>query len=129
MPSHKITFPRSSWSTRFSESLFAGLYSTHPGKSIKGVPICKVTGRAVGIEVSGGTKYSGILLICKLETIFISLIPISKKAFYWNQCFKKTFKWIDKYEMELNNWDKASKESIAVAVCNGAVYEPELKTK
>ena len=23
----------------------------------------------------------------------------------------------------------ASKESIAVAVCNGAVYEPELKTK
>ena len=26
-------------------------------------------------------------------------------------------------------WDKASKESIAVAVCNGAVYEPELKTK
>ena len=30
---------------------------------------------------------------------------------------------------ELKNWDKASKESIAVAVCNGAVYEPELKTK
>ena len=24
---------------------------------------------------------------------------------------------------------KSSKESIAVAVCNGAVYEPELKTK
>ena len=41
----------------------------------------------------------------------------------------KTFKWIYKYEMELKNWDKASKESIAVAVCNGAVYEPELKTK
>ena len=34
-----------------------------------------------------------------------------------------------KNEMELKNWDKASKESIAVAVCNGAVYEPELKTK
>ena len=29
--------------------------------------------------------------------------------------------------MELKNWDKASKESIAVAVCNGAVYETELK--
>ena len=28
-----------------------------------------------------------------------------------------------------NFWDKVSKESIAVAVCNGAVYEPELKTK
>ena len=61
--------------------------------------------------------------------IFFSLLPISKKAFYWNQCFKKTSQWIDKYEMKLKNWDKASKESIAVAVCNGAVYEPKLKTK
>ena len=46
-----------------------------------------------------------------------------------SRVLKKTFKWIDKYEMELKNWDKASKERIAVAVCNGAVYEPELKTK
>ena len=30
---------------------------------------------------------------------------------------------------ELKNWDKASKESIAVAVCNGAVYEPKFKRK
>ena len=29
--------------------------------------------------------------------------------------------------MELKNWDKASKVSIAVAVCNGAVYEPKFK--
>ncbi len=43
--------------------------------------------------------------------------------------FKKTTQWIDKKDKELKNWDKASKESIAVAVCNGAVYEPELKTK
>ena len=42
---------------------------------------------------------------------------------------QKTFQWIDKNEMELKNWDKASKESIAVAVCNGAVYEPEVKAK
>ena len=73
-------------------------------------------------------KYCVITSTTAIVLIFISLIPISKKAFYWNQCFKKTFKWIDKYEMELKNWDKASKESIAVAVCNGAVYEPELKT-
>ena len=59
--------------------------------------------------------------------IFISLLPVSKKAFYWNKCFKKTFQWIDKNEMELKNWDKASKESISVAVCNGAVYEPKLE--
>jgi len=74
-------------------------------------------------------KYSVITSTIAILLIFISLIPISKKAFYWNQCFKKTFQWIDKYDTELKKWDKASKESIAVAVCNGAVYEPELKTK
>ena len=74
-------------------------------------------------------KYCVITSTAAIVLIFISLIPISKKALYWNQCFKKTFQWIDKNEMELKNWDKASKESIAVAVCNGAVYEPELKTK
>jgi len=31
--------------------------------------------------------------------------------------------------MELKNWDKTSKETIEVGVCNVAVYEPELKTK
>ena len=31
--------------------------------------------------------------------------------------------------MELRNWDKASKESVAVAVCNGAVYEPKVDMK
>ena len=74
-------------------------------------------------------KYCVISSTTAIVLIFISLIHISKKAFYWNQCFKKTFQWIVKYEMELKSWDKASKESIAVAVCNGAVYEPELKTK
>ena len=29
--------------------------------------------------------------------------------------------------MGLKNWDKVSKESISVAVCNGAIYEPKLK--
>ena len=74
-------------------------------------------------------KYCVITSTTAIVLIFISLMPISKKAFYWNQCSKKTFQWIDKYEMELKSWDKASKESIAVAICNGAVYETELKTK
>jgi len=72
-------------------------------------------------------KYCVISSTTAIILIFISLIPISKKAFYWNQCFKKTAQWIDKKEKELQNWDKASKESIAVAVCNGAVYEPKSK--
>tara|TARA_B000000532_G_scaffold218886_1_gene192478 strand:- start:243 stop:497 length:255 start_codon:yes stop_codon:yes gene_type:complete len=74
-------------------------------------------------------KYCIITSTTTIVFIFISLIPISKKAFYWNQCLKKTYEWLDKYEEGLKDWDKASKESIAVAVCNGAVYEPELKTK
>ena len=73
-------------------------------------------------------KYCVITSTTALVFIFISLIPISRKALYWNKCFKKTFQWIDKNEMELKNWDRASKEIIAVAVCNGAVYETEIKT-
>ena len=80
-------------------------------------------------KISNIIKYCVITSTALLGLIFISLIPISKKAYYWNQCFKKTFQWIDKNEIEFKNWDKESKESIAVAVCNGAVYEPELKTK
>ena len=74
-------------------------------------------------------KYSVITSTTAIVLIFISLIPVSKNAFYWNKCFKKTFQWIDNNEMELKNWDKASKESIAVAVCNGAVYEPKFIKK
>ena len=74
-------------------------------------------------------KYCVITSTTAIVFIFISLIPVSKKAIYWNQCIKKTFQWIEKYEIELNNWDKASKESIAVAVCNGAVYEPKVEMK
>ena len=74
-------------------------------------------------------KYCVITSTASIVLIFISLIPVSKKAFYWNQCFKKTFRWIDTKNMELKNWDKASKESIAVSVCNGAVYESKTKRK
>ena len=77
------------------------------------------------LKSSNIIKYCVITSTTSIILIFISLIPISKNAFYWNQCFKKTFQWIDKYEMELKNWDKASKENIAVAICNGAVYEPK----
>ena len=72
-------------------------------------------------------KYYVISSSTALVLIFIFLIPVSKKSFYWNKCFKKTYQWIDKNEMELKNLDRASKESISVAVCNGAVYEPTLK--
>ena len=74
-------------------------------------------------------KYCLITSTTTLVLIFISLIPVSKKSFYWNQCLKKTYEWIDENKIELKNWDKASKKSIAVAVCNGAVYEPKIEMK
>lgn len=74
-------------------------------------------------------KYCIISSTTAILLIFISLIPISQKAIYWNQCFSKTYKWLDKYEKELKNWEKKSKQAIAVAVCNGAVYKPEFKRK
>ena len=72
-------------------------------------------------------KYCIITSTTALVLIFISLLPISMKSLYWNQCLTKTYQWLDKFEDGLKDWDKASKESIAVAVCNGAVYEPTLK--
>ncbi len=72
-------------------------------------------------------KYCVITSTTSLVLILISLIPVSKKSFYWNQCLNKTYQWIDENEIKLRNWDKASKASIAVAICNGAVYEPKFK--
>ena len=74
-------------------------------------------------------KYCLIISTASIVFIFISLITVSKQALYWNQCFKKTYQWIDKKDIGLKNWNKSSKESIAVAVCNGAVYEPKTKSK
>ena len=74
-------------------------------------------------------KYCVITSSSLICLIFISLIPVSKSAYYWNQGLKKTYQWIDKNELELKNWDKVSKESIPVAICNGAVYEPKFNTK
>ena len=70
-------------------------------------------------------KYCVISSTVAIFIIAISLIPISRKATYWNRCLKKTVIWINKNEKDLKGWDKLAKESLAVAVCNGAVYEPK----
>ena len=59
--------------------------------------------------------------------IAITLIPVSRKAAYWNRCLDKTVSWFNEKENDFKGWDKASIESIAVAVCNGAVYEPKIE--
>ena len=80
-------------------------------------------------KISNVIKYCAITSTAAIVLIAFSLIPVSRKALYWNSCLNKTVSWFDEKENDFKGWDKASKESIAVAVCNGAVYEPELKTK
>ena len=74
-------------------------------------------------------KYCVITSTAAIVLIAISLIPVSKKSVYWNRCVDKTMRWLNSKEYDLKGWDKASKESIAVAICNGAVYEPKVKRK
>ena len=74
-------------------------------------------------------KYCVITSTASLVLITIFLIPVSRKAAYWNRCLDKTVRWFNEKENDLRGWDKESKESIAVGVCNGAVYEPKVKVK
>ena len=74
-------------------------------------------------------KYCVITSTAAIFLIAITLIPVSKKASYWNRCVDKTVRWINEKEIDLKGWDKEAKESLAVAVCNGAVYEPKLQIK
>ena len=61
--------------------------------------------------------------------IAIELIPVSRQAAYWNRCLDNTVKFIETDVRQLKGWDKKAKESLAVGLCNGAVYEPKLKTE
>ena len=74
-------------------------------------------------------KYCVVTSTAAIVLIAISLIPISRKAAYWNLCLNRTVRWINEKEEDLKGWDKKAKESLAVAVCNGAVYEPKVEMK
>ncbi len=63
-----------------------------------------------------------------VSCIAIELIPVSRRAAYWNRCLDSTLGWIDQAP-DLKRWEKKAKESLAVGVCNGAVYEPKIKTQ
>ena len=62
-----------------------------------------------------------------VSCIAIELIPVSRQADYWNRCLDNTVAWANE-SSELSKWDQKAKESLGVGVCNGAVYEPKLKT-
>ena len=65
----------------------------------------------------------------EIKNISINLVPSKKQSQRWNNCFENTTLWINKKEKDLEELDKAAKDSLAVAVCNGAVYEPIPKMK
>ena len=64
-----------------------------------------------------------------VSCIAFELIPISRQAAYWNRCLDNTVKFLENDVRQLEGWDKKAKESLAVGLCNGAVYEPTIKTK
>tara|TARA_B100000214_G_C23482450_1_gene407742 strand:- start:228 stop:470 length:243 start_codon:yes stop_codon:yes gene_type:complete len=68
------------------------------------------------------------LIALSSTCIAIELVPISRQSAYWNRCFDNTVYWI-KEKQSFNSWNKKAKESLAVGICNGAVYEPKLKTQ
>ena len=65
----------------------------------------------------------------EIKNVSIDLVPLKKQSQSWNKCFKNTALWFNKKEENLSKLDKATKESLAVALCNGAVYEPTPKMK
>ena len=74
-------------------------------------------------------KYCVITSTTTIVLIAIFLIPVARRAAYWNRCIDQTVRWINEKEKDLKGWNKQAKESLAVAVCNGAVYEPKIITK
>ncbi len=71
--------------------------------------------------------FSGLIALA-VSCIAIELVPVSRQASYWNRCLDSTVVWINE-QSGFNQWSPKAKESLAVGVCNGAVYEPTLKTQ
>ena len=67
------------------------------------------------------------LFVFSFTTVSIQLIPLSKQAFSWNRCLKKTSASLNQVKA-VQNMDDQSKEVLSVMICNGAVFEPKIKT-
>ena len=68
----------------------------------------------------------GLIFVC-LTTVSIQLIPLSRQASSWNRCLKKTSASLSQIKA-FEQIDDQSKEVISVMICNGAVFEPKMKT-
>ena len=67
-------------------------------------------------------KFCIFLSTTSLVFISITMIPVAKRALYWNNCLNNTVRWINENEKDIEGWDQEAKETLSVAVCNGAVY-------
>ena len=70
--------------------------------------------------------YLGFLAV-GFTTLSIQLFPISKQASIWNRCLKKTSETLSQVKA-IKKMNDESKEVLSVMICNGAVFEPKLKS-
>ena len=67
------------------------------------------------------------LVAIGFTTLCIELFPISKQASSWNRCLRKTSDTLSQVKAVMKMNDE-SKEVLSVMICNGAVFEPKLKS-
>ena len=72
-------------------------------------------------------KYCVITSTTALILITISIFPLAKKAYRWNSCYKNVLSWVNENEESVKDWHSSAKQSLAVRLCNGAVYKPSIK--
>ena len=70
--------------------------------------------------------YLGILAV-GFTTLSIQLLPISRQASSWNRCFRNTLETLSQIKASMKMNDE-SKQVLSVMICNGAVFEPKIKT-
>ncbi len=70
--------------------------------------------------------YLGFLAV-GFTTLSIQLFPISKQASSWNRCLRKTSETLSQVKA-VKKMNDESKEVLSVMICNGAVFEPKLKS-
>ena len=74
------------------------------------------------------SKFHIGLVAVGFTTLSIQLFPISKQASIWNRCLRKTSETLSQVKAVKKMTDD-SKDVLSVMICNGAVFEPEFKTK
>tara|TARA_Y100001968_G_scaffold267265_1_gene257136 strand:- start:609 stop:854 length:246 start_codon:yes stop_codon:yes gene_type:complete len=70
--------------------------------------------------------YLGLLTV-GFTTLLIQLVPISKQASSWNRCLRKTSETLSQVKA-VKKMNDESKEVLSVMICNGAVFEPKVKS-